>query len=69
MLPALDVVLHERTLLCESRIDTYDLDDTKNQQPAVCTVLQLAARKAVGCGDDAAIEGTCRTVDETCATF
>lgn len=58
MLPAPDVVLNERITLYEN---TYENQSTSDPGPTaeagVCDVLRLAARKAVGCGDDAAFQG------------
>eukprot|EP00878_Enallax_costatus_P035802 GHUV01040026.1.p1 GENE.GHUV01040026.1~~GHUV01040026.1.p1 ORF type:complete len:222 (+),score=50.57 GHUV01040026.1:142-807(+) len=57
MLPAPDVVLHERILLCESKLDTQDTaDNSLAEASSTCRVLRIAARKAVGCEDDATYE-------------
>jgi hypothetical protein len=60
MLPTPDVVLHERILLCENRINEQDVQDNSRTSEAasVCGVLQLAAQKAVGCGGQEALAGT-----------
>jgi hypothetical protein len=59
MLPTPDVVLHERILLCENRINDQDVpEDNRSEEAAsVCGVLQLAAQKAVGCGGQEALAG------------
>lgn len=62
MLPTPDVVLHERILLCENRINEQDAqEDSRSAEGAsVCGVLHLAAQKAVGCGGQEALAGTQR---------
>jgi hypothetical protein len=59
MLPTPDVVLHERILLCENRINDLDVQEEgrTNEASSVCTVLQLAAQKAVGCEGQEALAG------------
>lgn len=59
MLPTPDVVLHERILLLENKLDRENGSEVRSntQQSSVCGVLQLAARKAVGCEDEEALEG------------
>lgn len=59
-LPSPDVYLSERIILCETKLQS-DLDASLNSGVApatVCDVVQLAARKAVGCAvGDGAVEG------------
>lgn len=58
MLPTPDVVLYERVLLSDYRTDVQSLSGNPDAETSgACDVLRLAARKAVGCGDDAAYEG------------
>jgi hypothetical protein len=60
VLPAPDIVLSERLVLCETRLsdDAESGRDSSGNQASVCDVLQLAACKAVGCGvDGGAVEG------------
>lgn len=57
-LPAPDVLLSERVVVCEARLPDYraDADQGSRQAASVCGVLQIAARKAVGCAAvDAAV--------------
>jgi hypothetical protein len=61
-LPAPDTVLSERLVLCETRLSD-DVECERSSalsQTSVCDVLQLAARKAVGCAvGDVVVEGNC----------
>lgn len=61
MLPAPDVVLSERIVLCETALgedSDVSLSSSGSQAPTVCDVLQLAARKRVGCAvGEGVVEG------------
>lgn len=61
LLPSPDVVLSEKLVLCETRLSD-DIEAERSsalRQASICDVLQLAARKAVGCAvGDGVVEGT-----------
>lgn len=59
-LPAPDIVLSERLVLCETALsdDAGGKISSESNQASACDVLQLAARKAVGCAvGDGLVEG------------
>ncbi|WIA15951.1 hypothetical protein OEZ85_012693 [Tetradesmus obliquus] len=71
MLPTPDVVLHERILLCENRINEQDAqEDSRSAEGAsVCGVLHLAAQKAVGCGGQEALAEPALFLSPDCKTL
>lgn len=59
-LPAPDIVLSERLVLCEAALsdDAGGKLSSDSSQASACDLLQLAARKAVGCAvEDGVVEG------------